>query len=52
MDEIRVYLRENGLSKTNDIAKYISLSVARTRVILSQMDDLEVFSTNTNRKYK
>lgn len=30
MDRIREYLLKNGKSKTNDIAKYIGLSSART----------------------
>lgn len=37
---IKEYLRQNGLSKTNDIAKYIGLSPARTRVILTEMPEV------------
>lgn len=40
MDKIRNYLKENGESKTNDIAEYIGLSSARTRVIIAEMDDV------------
>ena len=48
---IREYLRQNGLSKTNDIADAIGLSPARTRVLLKEMPDVEYEGTNTNRKY-
>ena len=49
---IRKYLRQNGLSKTNDIADAIGLSAARTRVLLKEMPDVEYEGTNTNRKYR
>ena len=49
---IREYLRQNGLSKTNDIADAIGLSAARTRVLLKEMPDVEYEGTNTNRKYR
>lgn len=41
MEKIRDYLKENGELKTSDIEDYINLSPARTRVILSEMDDVE-----------
>ena len=49
---IRVYLKQNGLSKTNDIANYLGLSPARTRVILNQMHEITAEGSTTNRKYK
>ena len=52
MRKIEGYLEKNGESKTNDIAAYVELSPSRTRAILSQMENVEVIGTNTNRKYK
>lgn len=49
---IKEYLRQNGLSKTNDIAKYIGLSPARTRVILTEMPEVVHEGANKNRKYR
>ena len=49
---IKDYLRQNGLSKASEIAKYISLSPARTRVILSNMQGVTYVGTTNNRKYK
>ena len=49
---IKDYLRKNGLSKTSDIAKYLGLSVARTRAILSEMQGITYEGTTNNRKYK
>ena len=51
-EKIRTYLMKNGLSKTSDIADYIDLSPARTRAILSEMDDVESVGENKNRRYK
>lgn len=51
MEKIRRYLREQETAKTKDIAKLPGLSVARTRIILSEMDDVEVPGTNRNRTY-
>ena len=48
---IRKYLKEHGLSKTNDIAAAIELSPARTRVLLKEMPDVNFEGTNTNRRY-
>ena len=39
---IRKYLKEHGLSKTNDIAAAIELSPARTRVLLKEMSDVSL----------
>ena len=49
---IREYLRQNGLSKTSEIAEYIELSSARTRALLSDMTDVVVEGANKNRKYR
>ena len=49
---IRLYLNQNGLSKTSDISKYIGLSPARTRAILSNMQDISYEGSTKNRKYK
>ncbi len=49
---IREYLRQNGLSKTSEIAEYIELSPARTRALLSDMTDVVVEGANKNRKYR
>ncbi|MFR8119933.1 MAG: hypothetical protein ACLU70_13825 [Lachnospira sp.] len=46
------YLTQYGEGKTNDIAAYIGLSASRTRAILSELDNIEIIGTNTNRKYK
>lgn len=50
-EKIRGFLNENGFSKTSDIADYIDLSPARTRAILSEMEDIEIIGENRNRKY-
>ncbi len=38
--------------KTSDIAELLGLSMARTRVILSEMDDVEALGTNRTRRYR
>ena len=52
VEKIRQYLKEQEVAKTRDIAKLLGLSVARTRVILSEMDDVEALGTNRNRIYR
>ena len=52
MEKIRQYLQEQDVAKTRDIAELLGLSVARTRVILSEMDDIEAHGTNRNRTYR
>jgi predicted HTH transcriptional regulator len=52
IERIYEYLTQHGESKTNDIADYIDLSPSRTRVILSEMENIEIIGTNTNRKYR
>lgn len=49
---IRDYLLQNGLSRTNDIAKAINLSPARTRALLKEMDGLIYFGNTNNRTYR
>ena len=46
---IRKYLKEQGLSKINDIAAAIELSPARTRVLLKEMSDVSLLRQATNR---
>ena len=50
--KIREYLERNGESKTNDIAEYLNLSSARTRVLLKSMEEVEAIGANSNRIYK
>jgi predicted HTH transcriptional regulator len=52
IQKAREFLEKNGESKTSDIADYIDLSPARTRAILSTMDDVEPVGENRNRRYK
>lgn len=49
---IREYLSQNGRSKTSEIVKYIGLSPARTRAILTEMEDVIIEGANKNRKYR
>ena len=50
--KIRRYLSKHGVSKASDIADYIELSPVRTRVILSEMEDVERVGKNRNSKYQ
>lgn len=52
IEKIYEYLAQHEEAKTNDIADYIGLSPARTRVIISEMENVDRIGTNTNRKYK
>ena len=52
MDKIREYLLENGESKASKLAECLGLSAARTRAILSEMDDVEAIGGTTNRSYR
>ena len=52
MEKIRQYLQKQEVAKTRDIAELLGLSVARTRAILSEMDDVEAHGTNRNRTYR
>jgi len=52
MEKIREYLRENEGAKTSDIATYLGLSQARTRKIMSDMDDVIAVGANRNKQYK
>ena len=49
--KIRLYLEQNGESKTSDIAEYIGLSPARTRALLGSMDEVKPVGANSNRTY-
>ena len=52
MEKIRLYLQEHETAKTRDIAELLGLSVARARVVLSDMNDVEALGTNRNRIYR
>lgn len=51
IEKIRKYLDKRGKSKTSDIADHIGLSPARTRAILSEMEDVQTVGKNKNRRY-
>ena len=52
MEKIRLYLQVHETAKTRDIAELLGLSVARARVVLSDMNDVEALGTNRNRIYR
>lgn len=52
MKKIRSYLQKCETAKTSDIAELLGLSMARTRVILSNMDDVETLGKNKTRRYR
>ncbi len=52
MEKIRLYLQKHETAKTRDIAELLGLSVARARVVLSDMNDVEALGTNRNRTYR
>lgn len=52
INKIRDYLERNGSSRTEDIAKYLELSPARTRAIIAEMDNVERKGGNSNRTYR
>ena len=51
-EKIRLYLQGNEAAKTRDIAELLGLSMARTREILSAMDDVEAMGRNKTRIYR
>ena len=51
-EKIRLYLQGNETVKTRDIAELLGLSMARTREILSVMDDVEAIGRNKTRIYR
>ena len=51
-EKIRLYLRGRETAKTRDIADLLGLSMARTREILSVMDDVEAMGRNKTRIYR
>ncbi len=52
MEKIRRYLQEYKIAKTCDIAEMLALSMARTRAILSKMEDIEAIGVNKARRYQ
>lgn len=50
--KILEYLKDHGRSKCSDIAAFIGLSEARTRVILLNMPEVEVAGANRYRTYR
>ena len=52
MEKIRLYLQKHETAKTRDNAGSLGLSVARARVVLSEMYDVEALGTNRNRTYR
>ena len=51
-EKILDYLKDNGRSNCAEIAAYIGLSPARTRVILLEMKEIEALGENRNRLYR
>ena len=51
IDKIETYLRHHNGAKTKDIAKFIGLSDARTRVILNEMDSVVSTGEYGSRRY-
>ncbi len=51
MKKIRTYLTLHKEARTSDIAEHLNLSVARTRAILTMMDDITPLGDNKNRTY-
>jgi predicted HTH transcriptional regulator len=51
IEKIEKYLKKHGGSRTKDIAVFIQLSDARTRAILSEMDNVIATGENSARRY-
>ena len=51
-EKIRLYLQVHETAKAKDIAELLGLSMARTREILSVMDDVEAIGRNKMRIYR
>lgn len=51
-EKIRRYLREHETAKTKDFAELLGLSMARTRAVLSAMEDVEAMGRNKTRMYR
>ena len=51
-EKIRLYLQRNETAKAKDIAELLGLSMARTREILSMMDDVQSIGRNKTRIYR
>ena len=52
MEKIRLHLQKHEMAKTKDVAELLGLSLARTRVIHCEMNDIEVLGSNRNRIYR
>ncbi len=52
MEKIRLYLQEQEIAKTKDFAGLCGLSVARARVVLSDMNDVEALGINRSSAYR
>ncbi len=52
MEKIRLYLQKHETARTSDIAQFLELSTARTRALLSEMEDVEAVGTNRARVYR
>ena len=52
VSQIIKYLKENGESKTVDIAEAIQLSPARTRAVMAEIKEVISLGNNRNRTYK
>lgn len=52
MEKIRLHLQKHETAKTKDVAELLGLSLARTRVIHCEMNDIEVLGSNRNRIYR
>lgn len=52
MKKIRLYLQKHGTATASDIAELLGLSMAGTRVILSDMEDVETLGTYRTRRYR
>ena len=52
MEKIRLYLQKHETARTSDIAQFLELSTARTRALLSEMEDVEAVGTNRTRVYR
>ena len=50
-EKIRLYLQVHEAAKARDIAELLGLSMARTREMLSEMDDVETIGRNKTRIY-
>ena len=52
IEKIYGYLVEHKEAKPKEIAEFIGLSPARTRAIISSMDEIEGIGNTSNRRYR